>query len=925
MAIFLAIFGLFESSPLNKRVQAASTDITINELMYNPLSDDGNDEFLELYNNSPDAQDISGWCFTDGIDYCFPNSTTITGNSYLVLSPSTSQSLATYGITVSHVYSGGLKNSGEKLELKDSNSNLIDTVTYSDSNPWPVSPDGTGPSLELKGPNLDNNQATSWGASLVNDGTPGTENSLTSADLPILTNLSTPSNTSSLETIQPTDSPTITVSASNVTTVNLVYKVMFETEVTVAMNDNGTGADVTAGDNIFSVNIPTQTAGSLVRYKVTASNTSSYVSLPGTDDTVGYKGYVVRDISQEGGSTPRLQWYISDDNYNSLIHNPNQDDTYYYAVIAYGNEVIDNTKVRLKGESSRSYSKKPLKFKLPKGYSLEMPGILDFPLGEFHLNSEFADDRYVVSLLSWRIFKLAGFPVPQVVKVQLQRNGSFEGAYTLAEKYEKEWLDRNQDYKTAEIYEDQYEKVQPDDDDLSRIEGLRNALDTKTGEDKRNFLINKVDIASAINLMAAEAVSRSHDWSSESNLFSIYNSSSRERWSYLPWDLDLSMNFNISPNGIPQGYGDMISPYDTAPYILTSQRYVFTAIWDDPVLQSMYKRRVRTLVDEVYGSGDIQRWADEEITTALTAAELDGQKWYTQQYEERIQPTRDYISNILGLNPDDPLVLQGALDSATGGGIALSDLPDMHDSYKPYSVANKFFILKYALNKQGDKFLTDYVNRGLIPNVQNANANVKINGIVSRSNGNSSYQYIELYNPTSEAVDITGWSVRGLTKKFPGGSVVPAHGYAYAVNNDIGFKDDSNSGKIVFFEYNQVLSPESSEISLQRKNGSVSDSYPLIAIGSNPTPWADKIVNTHTNIDNFVDRDLNSSEFSKRGDTGDIKDFDLNDNSEAKFNNVDNMNNNAIIFVILSGLLGLLSLVLMLKYMQHRGNHDSRF
>jgi hypothetical protein len=47
-------------------------EVVINELMFNPISGSDNDEYVELYNRSTNAVDLSGWRFTAGIDYQFP-------------------------------------------------------------------------------------------------------------------------------------------------------------------------------------------------------------------------------------------------------------------------------------------------------------------------------------------------------------------------------------------------------------------------------------------------------------------------------------------------------------------------------------------------------------------------------------------------------------------------------------------------------------------------------------------------------------------------------------------------------------------------------------------------------------------------------------------------------------------------------------
>ncbi|HYG34089.1 MAG TPA: lamin tail domain-containing protein, partial [Clostridia bacterium] len=48
------------------------SDVVINEIMYDPVSGDSNDQYVELFNRSSAAVDVSRWSFEDGIQYTIP-------------------------------------------------------------------------------------------------------------------------------------------------------------------------------------------------------------------------------------------------------------------------------------------------------------------------------------------------------------------------------------------------------------------------------------------------------------------------------------------------------------------------------------------------------------------------------------------------------------------------------------------------------------------------------------------------------------------------------------------------------------------------------------------------------------------------------------------------------------------------------------
>ena len=149
--------------------------VIINEIHYNPEDADGDTEFVELFNADTDVTDISGWDL-DGL-ITFPASTTIPAGGYLVVT----ENLAAFELRYPGVgpviewTDGGLSNSGENVRLENSTGVRVDEVEYEDGGDWPTEPDGTGPSLELIDPNLDNTDAASWQVSQPG-GTPGAAN-----------------------------------------------------------------------------------------------------------------------------------------------------------------------------------------------------------------------------------------------------------------------------------------------------------------------------------------------------------------------------------------------------------------------------------------------------------------------------------------------------------------------------------------------------------------------------------------------------------------------------------------------------------------------------------------------------------------------------------------------------------------------------
>ena len=67
---------IFTPSPPTRRAPTTAPifigDIVINELMYDPISGNDDDQYIELYNKGTNTIDLAGWQFTSGVTFTFP-------------------------------------------------------------------------------------------------------------------------------------------------------------------------------------------------------------------------------------------------------------------------------------------------------------------------------------------------------------------------------------------------------------------------------------------------------------------------------------------------------------------------------------------------------------------------------------------------------------------------------------------------------------------------------------------------------------------------------------------------------------------------------------------------------------------------------------------------------------------------------------
>jgi hypothetical protein len=157
--------------------------IVITEIHYHPLdfpadagSVDGDfGEFIELKNTGTETVDISGYFFSNGLTFSFPAGTKIEAGKFKVIAFDAAYFESRYGFKPDGIFSGNLKNSGEKITLCDASGVKVDEVDYKDISPWPVEADGPGNSLVPVNPNRagDPNLYSTWRASSKIHGSPG--------------------------------------------------------------------------------------------------------------------------------------------------------------------------------------------------------------------------------------------------------------------------------------------------------------------------------------------------------------------------------------------------------------------------------------------------------------------------------------------------------------------------------------------------------------------------------------------------------------------------------------------------------------------------------------------------------------------------------------------------------------------------------
>lgn len=612
---------------------------------------------------------------------------------------------------------------------------------------------------------------------------------------PILNNLELPSNP------QSNSSYSVSISTQDTTSVTLFYRIMFENEQSVAMTDDGIGNDVIANDGVFSANIPPQSDGTLIRVRVEANTVDGTVNFPNVDDAMQTRGFVVG--ATNSSDLPIFRWYIEPSVFDDLVTNHLQDDFYVPAVIALGNQVFDNSKVRVKGESSVHYPKRKYKFKLPKNYEIASP-YFDRPVDELALNVYFLNFTDLQEKLAWKSFTKFDFADLPSFYVQVNKNttsdpSQFYGHYLLTSDYSEDWRIQN-GYNTGALYKEANDKKTRKDEDFSDINSLKYNLENLQGEALKNYLLDNLNIPNIINYNAVSAAILSQDWTYYHNIYQYRDSEGTLRWEYVPWDLDNALAFTIFKDSpIANMDLDPINITDsTGEPTFKNDRFIERALFQFPEFRQMYYRRLATVYDQLFKTGELSGWYQNLYNSSQNVISEDINKWAAQKQSLYASvfpdglPFHFYDDFPFAVNVDDIFST-----IATG---------TQNDQVYRYGMQ------KYIYTMDAKRLAGEF------PAPQSNSPKVKITKIVPASTEGPSY--IEFSNPNNIAIDVSGWTLSGeIEFTFKQGSVIPANSFAVITDNDTLFRTSYAGSRLVLGQYNGAPLSEYSELILKNEKG----------------------------------------------------------------------------------------------------------
>ncbi|MCA9264825.1 MAG: CotH kinase family protein, partial [Planctomycetales bacterium] len=431
--------------------------------------------------------------------------------------------------------------------------------------------------------------------------------------------------------------------------VNLHYRVMFQTEQVVAMNDDGTGGDALAGDGLYTgiITADQLVANEMVRYYVSGLDVNSnstrwplQYDVDGQDQSAEYQGTVVADPSNNS-QLPRLQWFVQ----SPVPVTDGITEWSSRAALYFDGEFYDNVFVRVRGATSRLEEKKPFKFDFPEEHYFRYTD--DAPrVEEFNLNATFQDKAYLREPLSYEVIRLSGTPAPDSQSVRVELNGEFFSVASMTQQIDAAFLEKNGLDPDGALYKmfngitsstsgvEKKTRLDETNSDLARlVTGL-----SAGNPNRAAYVFDNIDLPAAINYMVSGILVQDFDRGAK-NYYVYRDTNGTGEWTQIPWDEDLTLGNRFYSDEIAgdgsAGHGLRSHPFwGESEHNLFGTNMMIDAIVDIPETREMYLRRLRTLMDEILQTAATpieQRYFEsriDELAAALAddaAADLD--KW----------------------------------------------------------------------------------------------------------------------------------------------------------------------------------------------------------------------------------------------------------------------------------------------------------
>ncbi len=622
-----------------------------------------------------------------------------------------------------------------------------------------------------------------------------------------------------------------------VASVSLTYRIMFGSPVTLTMFDDGVHGDGAAFDGVFGATIPESASsiGQMVRWYFRATDTQGNASrwplFASPTESAEFLGTIV-DPTNVVSKLPVVHFFAPP---NILQPGPTTSQTGAdsqagaQVSVFFDGEFYDNVRMELRGNSTAGFNKKSHRVDFNREHPFRhAPG---FPrIRKTSFTADYPDPTYMRQELTFWLADQFGAPAPFYYPMRLQLNGQFYQLANHNDVHGEEFLERIGFDPNGALYNaagqvtpgrastggfDKKTRTWEADTDYADL--AARVAETVPNPVRYTNIFELFDVPEVLNyLVVARWVHENDDiWA---NLSLYHDNDGDNRWRVFPFDMNLSWGaiFAEGDASLYTGVQATNDNHKSHPLYGSSQALalsgpggaynrVYDAFFQVPETRQMYLRRLRTLLD--------------------TYIKPIGTPTNTTLIEQRVLANRDLIAE------------EAMRDRAWWGwpgvggqnnfaqGINITNgVNDMLAQF--FRARRQHFYGKHSVTNTALPIGISKTQNAGIPLAQPSNVVVRIAQFeFNPSNGNQAHEFIQVTNPNSFAVDISGWRLEGgVSFTFKPGTVMPGNGVLYVTPDLKAFRTRTTTPRVgqglyVIGDYQGSLDARGEIVRLADDNG----------------------------------------------------------------------------------------------------------
>ena len=230
-------------------------------------------------------------------------------------------------------------------------------------------------------------------------------------------------------------------------------------------------------------------------------------------------------------------------------------ETYVPGELRYGDEVVSNIGVRIKGEGSLRTLEEKAAFKIKLDEFVPMQTFRG--LRRMTFNNMVEDPSFLAERLAYEVFRAAELPAPRCNNALIYVNDQLYGVYANVETEDKTFLRRWFADEDGNLYEEgqvDFERgaelmfdleTNEQQDDRSDLRAMIEAFESATPSTFLTDMSAVLDTAHFLRFTAAEALVNQWDMYGYTvfypNNFRLYHDPTSSKFVFLPWGMDMSM------------------------------------------------------------------------------------------------------------------------------------------------------------------------------------------------------------------------------------------------------------------------------------------------------------------------------------------------------------------------------------------------